>query len=79
MKLKKKKDYDGTIRKVCSDGGDTIGVLGTVEDFMKENIISGVGCLKLWCFIPFPFDENSAEDNARVKFAESREELLRLI
>lgn len=54
MKLRKKKDCNNSVRIVFNDNNDKLGVLGTVEDLLKENILTYCDYNpNTFCFIPF--------------------------
>ena len=56
MKFTKKRDYEGSIRKVWSDDKEVcFGIVGTVGDLLKAGILeycdySADG----WCYLPAP-------------------------
>jgi hypothetical protein len=54
MKFTKKRDYDGTIRKVWdNDKTKCYGVVGTVKDLLREQILDYCDAPDgTWCFIP---------------------------
>ena len=53
MRYLKRKNYDGTIRKVVSDDGANIyGIVGMVEDLVKEGVLEFADCSgSMWAFI----------------------------
>lgn len=53
MRYLKKKNYDGTIRKVISDDGSIIhGLVGTVDDLLKAEVFDYADCSgSMWAFI----------------------------
>ena len=54
MKLTKRRDYTGSIRKVWSDNKEEcFGVVGTVGDFLQEGIFEYCDYSpETWAFIP---------------------------
>lgn len=75
MRYLKRKNYDGTIRKVVSDDGSkALGIVGTVGDLIKEGVLDFADCSgSLWAFIQvgsykawFGYSRSDAVDNAIV-------------
>lgn len=58
MRYLKKKGYDGTIRKVVSDDLSKVyGIVGTVEDMLKEGVLEYCdGSKTQWCMISSCWD-----------------------
>ena len=58
MRYLKKKGYEGTIRKVVSeDRSKVYGIVGTVEDMLKEGILEYYdGSETQWCMISSCWD-----------------------
>ena len=56
MKFLKKRDYNGSIRKVWSDDKEVcFGVVGTVGDLLKEGIFESADYSpETWAFLPAP-------------------------
>lgn len=56
MKFLKKRDYSGSIRKVCSDDKEVcFGAVGTVGDLLQEGILEYADySSETWAFIPAP-------------------------
>lgn len=57
MKLLKKRDYAGTVRKIVNDDKtEMLGIVGTFEDLMAIGIVEEVTNYSwdTWCCIPFP-------------------------
>ncbi len=56
MKFLKRRDDNGSIRKVRSDDGEVcFGVVGTVGDLIREGILEYADCSpETWAFIPAP-------------------------
>lgn len=54
MKLLKKKDYDGSIRKITNDDKTVnYGLIGTVRDFIKEEVLTYCEYSpETWVYIP---------------------------
>ena len=56
MKFMKKRNYEGSLRKVWSDDKEVcFGVVGTVGDLLKEGILESADYSpETWAFIPAP-------------------------
>jgi len=56
MKFTKKRDYNGSVRKVWSDDKEVcFGVVGTVDDLLQEGIFEYADYSpETWAFIPAP-------------------------
>lgn len=70
MKFIKKKGHDNTVRTVMDDDKTIVhGVVGTVNDLLKEGILNYCGCEKdIWCFIP-------KSNKLPAKFGKTREDV----
>lgn len=77
MRYLKRKNYDGTIRKVVSDDGTKFwGIVGTVGDLLKEDLMLFADCSgSMWAFIKpyhlsykvwFGYSRSEVVDNAIV-------------
>lgn len=70
MKLKKRKGYNNSIRKVCDDSSHTIGFVGTVKDLLLEDVLEYCDYdLDGWVFLD--------TDGRRALFGKTREDVLR--
>lgn len=52
MKIKKRKNYEGSIRYITTNEGKVMGLIGTVGDFVEEKLL--LEChtdYTMWCFI----------------------------
>lgn len=56
MRLTKKRDYDGSIRKVWSDDKEVcFGIVGTVGDLLHEGVLEYADYpVESWAYIPAP-------------------------
>lgn len=72
MKLTKKHDYNGTIRKVWNDDKSTcVGVIGTVGELIDIGVLEFADYDRNgWFFIPAP------NTNQNFKFGKTREDIL---
>lgn len=73
MKLFKKRDYAGSIRKVCSDDKKIcFGIVGTVHDLLDEEILEYADHPpETWVFIPAP------DTRQKLEFGKTREAVLK--
>lgn len=72
MKLFKKRDYAGSIRKVYSDDKKIcFGIVGTVHDLLDEEILEYANYSpETWVFLPAP------DTRQKLEFGETREAVL---
>ena len=72
MKYTKRKDYDGSIRKVWSNDKEVMfGIVGTVGDFLKEGVLEYCDAAEqTWCFFP------SWGITTKAHFGKTREEAI---
>lgn len=70
MKLTKKRDYTGAIRKVWNDAkSKCYGVIGTVDELLETGILDFCDApAGTWCFIPV--------DAEKAYFADTRDGVL---
>jgi len=73
MKFTKKRDYNGSIRKVWDDNKTVcFGIIGTVSDLLKIGILEYANCShETWAFIPAPNMHQSPH------FGETKENVLK--
>lgn len=72
MKFTKKKDYNGSVRKVFNDDKSTCyGIVGTVGDLLNLGILDYASCERdTWMFIP------NQQLNLKVRFGNTKKEAL---